>query len=132
MIECKLREIDEYPSLESKKKKLGRYHQSIFGNKKENMYVIGAYIDGDFKQYIDKEMREEQILEECLLFLNSKTRRKSKRNKVSKCIYGKLEDYQSSLKYDEKEEKYYFEALLLTDERKNEYFWSEGRKKEIF
>jgi hypothetical protein len=126
MLECKFRPINEFPILtDQNKKKLARYHGSIFTNVKDDYYVIAAYIDGDFEKVIET-MKEEEIIKECIEFLNEQKKlKKVKKKKEFYCIYGDLLNYKSELKKD-KEGKLYIEALLMTSEKKNSLFWGEG------
>ena len=130
-IACSLKETHEYGRLlpEQKKKKKGRYHGSFFAvdGFGINCWVVGVYIIiDDYEHYSNSGHTDEQIAQGCVDYLNKPPVRKKYQRRVSKPLYGKLEIYRAD--YKESEDGDYFEALLITDERKNKHFWSEGQR----
>ena len=87
MIECALREMGEYGNAlpdYSKRKRQGKYHGSDFygmvpgyGIKK---WVVGVYIDVDYSQHLS-DMSEEEIVKECIKYLNQPPPRKKYQKK---------------------------------------------------
>ena len=132
MIECFLREQSEYGSLlpdRSKKKREGKYHGSEFysnvagyGVKK---WVVGVYIDIDYSQHLD-DMSEEEIVKECIQFLNEPPARKKYQKKKPQPLYGNLDPEPVQYWIDEDSEGRFIGALLATDQRKNKKFWGVG------
>jgi hypothetical protein len=128
MLKCNFREVTEYPILNNQEKtKLGRYHQTTFSKIEKGKYVIAVYIDGEFEEFL-KENKEENLINECIEYLNSLKKKITKKNKNPKCIYGNLSNYISFVKRN-KNGKIYLESLLITDEPKNSYFWGEAKER---
>jgi hypothetical protein len=125
MIECSLRPQGEYPCLkrEDGKIKLGRYHSSYFHL--IDGFPVAVYIDGSFKEYFKSGKTEEEVLKECIEYLNSKTEGKRKK----KSIFDILTFHSYSYKLDEETGEGYFVALLVVKDRQNKLFWGEGKKK---
>lgn len=125
MIECSLRHQPEYLCLQIKedtKTRLGRYHSSVFTVK--DGYPIAVYIDGFFKQYLKLGKTQEEIIKECIDYLNNQTEGVRKK----KSQFGVLTIYQFSFKLNEETGEYSIIAVLTTNERQNKHFWGEGRK----
>ena len=129
MIACQFRKMKEFVHYDGfeKTEKLGRYHGSNFfdipgfGKKK---WVVAAYIDADFEPLIRNKSTEE-IVQECIHFLNEPPTRKKYAKRVKRPLYGKLEIYKYKLKED-KNGKTYAEVLLITNQKKNRHFWGRG------
>ena len=131
MIECTLLAKSEWiPSLileTKKKRKLGRYHRSFFHDVDgygRTTWVIMADIDCDVDGFLEEGKTIVEITKECIEYLNELPikKRKTKR-KVP--LYGKLEFYKASIKEDENGKKR-ISTMMITNQRKNKYFWGEG------
>jgi len=118
MIKCSLRDLDG---------RYGRYHRSNFWDVKDfgkKKWVIAAYIDlktGDLPPWIG----EEEIVEECVQYLNTPPERRKYEKKQTESLYGSLEVYQYVFKENE-EGRAYIEALLITNQKANKHFWGKG------
>ncbi len=130
-IECSLRPITEYPasiSTKNSKKKMGRYHGSVFcdvpefGTKK---WVVAVKIDLDFDLVEESNMSEIEAANACVEYLNTPPPRKKYAKKKPKSKYGTLEHHSS--KVIEKDGDKYISALLITSDRKNKFFWGKGK-----
>tara|TARA_R100001594_G_scaffold8323_3_gene21639 strand:- start:614 stop:1063 length:450 start_codon:yes stop_codon:yes gene_type:complete len=132
MIECSLRQMSEYGSLlpdRSNKKREGKYHGSEFysgvvgyGVKK---WVVGVYIDVDYSQHLSN-MSEEEVVKECIKYLNQPPPRKKYQKKKPQPLYGNLDPEPVQFWIDEDSEGKFIGALLATDQRKNKKFWGVG------
>jgi hypothetical protein len=139
-IECRLRPTQEYgsvlPSWNPDKTKFGRYHGSSwsgipgFGTKK---WVVGVWIEADIEQYLSEGYTEEEIVAGCLRYLNKPPPRKKYSRRQARPLYGALDEMPARWRIaaktfsDASEEKMYIQAFIITDRRKNRYFWGEGR-----
>lgn len=127
-IECELREISEYGFSESEKTKRGRYHGSNFwdipgfGSKK---WVIAVKMDINFSELDTTDTSIKELAEACTNFLNKPPPRKKYARRQPKAKYGELELYHA--KIIEKDEDKYISALLITNSRKNVFFWGKGK-----
>ena len=127
MIECDLRGISEYVGTPSNREKFGRYHGSSFwdipdfGTKK---WVVAVYIDLDFDT-IDPQITNQELLDRCVEFLNVPPPRRKYQKKKPQPRYGVLSPYRG--KVIERDGKKTLSALLITENRKNKLFWSEGK-----
>ena len=132
MIECQLRELGEFQYVLSrettKKKRKGYYSLSVLpvqGLGRDKWPVV-VKIDVDYEKYIEEGMTEDEVIRQCIDFLNQAPPRKKYAKKKPKPLYGHLEIYKAVLKEDE--DGKYIEAELTTDQRKNKNFWREGLK----
>jgi len=133
MIECSLREFGEFGSAlpnYGKRKRQGKYHGSDFyavvsgyGIKK---WVVGVYIDVDYKQYVDKFTTEEEVVQRCIEFLNQPPPRKKYQKKKSQPLFGNIEKVPLRFNFKEDSDGTFIEALLVTDQKKNKKFWGAG------
>jgi hypothetical protein len=127
MIKCTLRDIESAGS-EARK---GRYHGSNFWDLKgfaRDTWVVGAYIDFDSDDQLAQSppwMSEEEIVGECLEYLNQPPPRKKYEKKKTSPLYGNLSLYQYTFRHDGT--RTYIEVLLTTDQKKNKYFWGKGK-----
>ena len=132
MIECQLRELGEFQYVLSrettKKKRKGYYSHSVLpvqGLGRDKWPVV-VKIDVDYEKYIEEGLTEDEVINQCIDFLNQAPPRKKYAKKKPKPLYGHLEIYKAYLKEDE--DGKYIEAELTTDQRKNKNFWREGLK----
>lgn len=130
-IECELKDIAEFSHhekiIETKK---GRYHGSMFWDVKDfgtKRWVVGGYLDVDYEPYLSRGYEKKEIVQLCVAYLNKTPPRKRFQKKTKKPLYGNLEPYDFRFKLGEKGEPL-IEVLLITNQRKNENFWSEGPK----
>lgn len=127
MIKCTLRDIEAAGS-EIRK---GRYHGSNFWDLKgfaKDRWVIGAYIDFDSDDQLGQSppwMSEEDVVGECLEYLNQPPDRRKYEKKKTSPLYGNLSLYQYTFRHDGTRD--YIEVLLTTDQKKNKYFWGKGK-----
>jgi hypothetical protein len=125
MVECSLRDVPEFTGYTGKTRH-GRYHGSNFwdvpdfGSKR---WVVGVYIDLDFSA-VTEGMTEDRLLEECVNFLNVPPPRRKYQKKKSQPRYGILSPYRA--KIVEVNGRKCLSALVVTSDRKNKMFWSEG------
>ena len=127
MIECDLVPITEYSSLVNtgSKKKAGRYHGSMFwdvpgfGSKK---WVIAAkiIITGN----IPIGYTDDEVIGECLNYINTPPPRRKFQKRVRRPKYGKLDLYRGQIKTGQGLP--YISALLVTESRKSKHFWGKG------
>lgn len=112
MITCDFRTVNN----EGKK---GRYSQTMHWDVKgfgKNRWVILGYIDIDWPSM---ELNKEDVLEECLTFLNTTPERKKYSKKEPRPPYGKLERYKE--KFVDGEHPHII-CQFITDDGKNESF----------
>jgi len=132
MIECQLRELGEFQyalsRMGTKKKRKGHYSHCVLpikGLGRERWPVV-VQIEVDYEKYIEEGLTQEEIVDQCVDFLNQAPPRKKYAKKKPKPLYGHLEVHKAVLKQDE--DGKYIEAELTTDQRKNKNFWREGLK----
>lgn len=121
-IPCKWKPIEEF-SLRNEEKKYGRYHGSMFWNVKGfglKRWVVGGYLEVDYEELKSDGLTEKEIVEGCLAYLNRPPPRQKFQRKEGKPLYGCLEYYKHKITPDG------IEVLVITNERKNRRFWSEG------
>ena len=126
MIECSLLKMSEFTGMESKRKRFGKYHGSSFWSIPgfgKSAWVVGTYIDLDFAN-LDPSLTTEQILDGCVEFLNTPPPRKKYQKKKPQPRYGFLSPYRGTI--TNRNGRQVLSALLITDNRKNKMFWSEG------
>ena len=127
MIECDLVPITEYSSLVSAKgkKKSGRYHGSMFwdvpgfGSKK---WIVAAKII--ITGPIPVEYTDDEVIDECLNYINTPPPRRKFQRRIRKPKYGKLGLYRGQLKREQGAS--FISALLVTENRKSKHFWGKG------
>jgi len=129
MIVCSLRDMN-FTGSEVRK---GRYHGSNFRDVKgfgKNRWVIGAYIDFDCASELGQSpawMSEEEVISDCIKYLNEVPKRKKYEKKKPKPPYGNLSLYRYTFKRNEGARRNYIEVLLITDQKKNPNFWGKGQ-----
>jgi hypothetical protein len=112
----------------------GRYHGSNFWDLEgfaKDKWVVGAYIDFDRDEWdyvvgIPMGMPQEEIAEACVEYLNDPPKREKYEKKKSDPLYGNLSLYQHTFKRDDSGRPY-LEVLLITDQKRNKYFWGKGK-----
>ena len=122
-ISCKWKPIDEYLLPGNGEKKDGRYHGSMFWNIKGfgiRKWVVAGYIEGNYQQYLDEGIPEKEVVEGCLTHLNQPPPRRKFQRKQPDSLYGHLEYYRHKITPGG------IEVLVITNQRKNNRFWSEG------
>jgi len=130
MIKCDLRDICA-TGTDTRK---GRYHGSNFWDLKgfaKDRWVVAAYIDFESDTELSPSqapswMSEEEIVKECIEYLNQPPRRLKYEKKKTDPLYGNLSLYQYTFRKDGKGRSY-IEVLLTTDQKKNKYFWGKGK-----
>jgi hypothetical protein len=128
MVKCSLRDIAA-TGTEIRK---GRYHGSNFWDLDgfaRDRWVVGAYIDFEYEDQLAQSppwVSEEDIVKECVEFLNQPPERQKYEKKHSAPLYGNLDVYQYTFKRDD-HGRDYIEVLLTTDQPKNKYFWGKGK-----
>ncbi|MDP3987224.1 MAG: hypothetical protein Q8P81_03305 [Nanoarchaeota archaeon] len=131
MIECSLRKITRYP-IENRGDSFlreGRYHGSKFNLEEKDRRVVGTYIEFDYKKWIGSNLGEEEIIKQCVEYLNVLVApRKSKKNKKPKPYYkyGFLKPFRCKISKD-KNNHFFIIALLTTNDLENKHFWDEER-----
>tara|TARA_Y100000296_G_C5161522_1_gene252151 strand:+ start:1132 stop:1572 length:441 start_codon:yes stop_codon:yes gene_type:complete len=130
MIKCELREMAQYGKYlpDYKKTKHGRYISCNFSFKTFNIkhWVVGAYIDVDHSRYLEEGLTEEEIVKQCIEYLNQAPPRKKYQKKKPQPSYGVLNELPLRYSFKTDEEGTYIEALLITDQRKSKKFWGQG------
>ena len=106
MIECQLRELGEFQYVLSrettKKKRKGYYSHSVLpvqGLGRDKWPVV-VKIDVDYEKYIEEGLTEDEVINQCIDFLNQAPPRKKYAKKKPKPLYGHLEIYKAYLKED--------------------------------
>jgi len=131
MIECALRPMEQYGKTlpgYNPATRLGRYIGCDFNFKTFGVkhWVIGVYIDIDHPKYLSEGLTEEEIIKQCIEYLNQPPPRKKYQKKKPVPLYGNLEEMPSRYAFKEDEEGAYIEILLLTNQKKNKKFWGQG------
>jgi len=112
----------------NKKTRLGAYlgcnfNFKTFGTKH---WVVGVYINIDHSRYTEEGLSKEDIVKQCIEYLNQPPPRKKYQKKKPVPLYGNLEDLPLRYSLREDEEGAFIEALLITDQKKNRKFWGQG------
>ena len=131
-IECQMLKLPEFSVLKNPDSELkdGRYFASQawdvkdFGRKK---WVIGGYIDVNYRVYLEAGFLEEEIVEACIRHLNKPPLWKKYQRRLKNPLYGNSDASPRSFKFRIKEEKPVIEVSLVTDKRKNSRLWGEGQ-----
>ncbi|MAF79839.1 hypothetical protein CL629_02040 [bacterium] len=111
----------------------GRYHGSNFRDIEgfgKDRWVIAAYIDFDSDDQLGQSppwMSEEEVVDDCIKFLNEVPRRKKYEKKELEPLYGNLSLYRYTFRRNESARRNYIEVLLITDQKKNPNFWGKGQ-----
>jgi hypothetical protein len=131
MIECSLRQIEEYGTQlpnRGKGTKSGLYLGSNYAFKGfgVNRWVVGVYIDIDYKEYLEGGTSEEDVVRQCIEFLNQPPPRKKYQKKKPIPEFGTLGEKPLRFRFREDEGGSFIEATLSTDQRRSKKFWGSG------
>tara|TARA_Y100000310_G_C20402529_1_gene678113 strand:- start:202 stop:609 length:408 start_codon:yes stop_codon:yes gene_type:complete len=127
IIECELVPLPEYGGLESKKKKLGRYHKTNFWDIKgygSKRWVVALRIAVQ-DQVCFQEMTDEEIFKGCFNFLNTPPPRKKYAKKSPQPKYGTLTFYKGNRL--RRNNGIYLSALAIVNQKKSKHFWGKGK-----
>lgn len=119
-IECELLPVFRYFFEKAGKTKSGRYmtgEYSIEGFRRKK-WVVGAYIKADFNKYKILKMGNKQIIEQCLVYLNSIGGKKKK--------YSNLGLISKDIKFINKDGVEVAPVEMTIEEKKNPHFWKDG------
>ena len=128
MIKCNLRNIEGVGSEVRK----GRYHGSNFWDLEgfaKDRWVVGAYIEFDCDDQLAQSppwLSEEEVVQECVEYLNKPPERQKYEKKHTAPLYGNLALYQYTFRKN-RIGRTYIEVLLTTDQKKNKHFWGKGK-----
>ena len=132
MIECEFVPITQHGlvSKETGEKKHGLYSSSMYAIEGINWdkWVAIAYLKADFDTYRKQGLKDREILQRCLNYLNIVPERKKYAKKQPTAKYGKLSLFKEDIQFTN---KFGYECAILiftTDQRKCELFWGEGEK----
>lgn len=133
MIECEFVAIPQYEiaSSPTKERKMGYYSHSIYAGVEGlnwTKWVVLAYLKADFQKHREQGLKNEEILQRCLNYLNAVEPKKKYAKKDPIPKYGKLELFKEEIKFTN---KLGYECAILvftTNQRKCEHFWGEGEK----
>ena len=125
-INCELMPMNEYETIESDKKRFGRYHRTNFWNIKgygKDTWVVAARLRVVDPLPVGHDLSESDILERCIDFLNTPPAKKKYAKKDPVPKYGNLKLYHHK-KFCESG---IFSVLLKVKKSKNKYFWGRGK-----
>lgn len=132
MIECEFVPVPQHfiVSFQNAEKKHGYYSSSIYAIEGINWskWVIMAYLKADFESYRKQGLKNKEILQRCLNYLNAVPPKKKYAKKDPTPKYGKLELFKDDIQFTN---KLGFECAILvctTTERRCDHFWGEGEK----
>tara|TARA_R110000824_G_scaffold150209_8_gene320769 strand:+ start:2066 stop:2500 length:435 start_codon:yes stop_codon:yes gene_type:complete len=136
MIECTLMGMKKYSDslgmvASDNKIKFGKYSGSIYhsipGFGKKNWVVI-VNIDVNYGPYISTGVPPEDVVAQCITYLNTPPKSKYGKRRKRKPLFGTFrnEPYRYSLK--ERDGKKYIQAHLVVEKRKQRHFWGEGEQ----
>jgi len=131
MIKCKLMPLYEGSanSLRASKSRYGLYsnsfHWSVDGFGRKNWAVIVNF-DVDHEKYLQEGKTIEEIVEECIEYLNTPPKSKYGKIRKRKPLYGAFHEIPHKVKLIEKKNKKYIQALLIVNKKKSRHFWGEG------
>jgi hypothetical protein len=129
-IECELMPIKAISSAEGEGERFGRYSSSSYSMNKFNLkgWVVISYLKADFEQYRKQKFSNEEILQRCVNYLN-RVERKKYQKKDATPKYGYLKIYDASnVKFINKFGSEVAVIEVVTDDKKNEFFWGEGER----
>ena len=133
MIECSFVPIPQYSLVNEPNapKKMGIYSGSRYYNIEElnfKRWVVLAYLKADFDKYRKEGLKDKEILQRCVNFLNATPPKKKYAKKDPVPKYGKIELFKEDIQFTN---KMGFECAILaftTTDRKSDHFWGEGEK----
>ena len=131
MIDCSLMPVPGSPwsPTYSNKIKYGLYSNSFywsipsFGRK---CWVVVVNIDVDYEKHLEEDKTVEEVVVECIEYLNTPPKSKYGKRRKRKPLYGLFHKKPYKAKLLEKNNKKYIQALLIVDKKKNKHFWGEG------
>jgi len=132
MIECEFVPISQYGVFNdtSSERKAGRYSSSIYAIEGINWtrWVVLAYLKADFQKHREEGLKNQEILQRCVNYLNAVEPKKKYAKKDPEPKYGKLELFKEDIQFTN---KFGYECAILiftTNNRKCEHFWGNGEK----
>ena len=131
MIECTLRQMEEYAGLLpnwSKEKKSGIYLGSnyIYPNFGIKRWAVGVYAEVDYDKYIEQGVSEAEIARRCVEFLNVPPPRRKYQKKKPVPRFGILDGQPVRAVFRRDDNGTFIEMTLMTNQRKNKNFWGVG------
>lgn len=131
MIECSLRQMEEYGSLLpnwSEGKKSGIYLGSnyVYPMYGIQCWAVGVYVDVEYDKYKEQGLSDEEIVRQCVEFLNTPPPRKKYQKKKPVPTFGTLDEMPHLFRFKRDEDGTYIEMTLMTNQRKNKNFWGIG------
>ena len=132
MIECEFLPISQHSVITEKntEKRFGAYSGSIYAIDGINWdrWVVVAYLKADFEKYRKQGLKNRDILQRCVNFLNIVPERKKYAKKEPTAKYGKLTLFKEETQFINKDGHECAILIFTTDQRKCEHFWGEGDK----
>lgn len=134
LIACELVPINEYDTIESEKKRFGRYHGTNFWNVKD--YGRKTWIVGARLKVLDPQstygLCEKEVIEACFRYLNTPPPRKKYAKKNPTPRYGNLGLYSYKRVFTSNTEELIdppsvFSVLFKVDRSKSKFFWGRGK-----
>lgn len=131
MIECTLMPMKKYSSIldaDDKTEKYGKYlnaHWPLKGFGKKCWLVV-VHIDINYEALVNEEKTLEDVVIECINYLNTPPKSKYGKRRKRRLPYGKFHDAPYKIYPKEKNGKKYIQVFLAVDKRKNKCFWGEG------
>lgn len=130
--ECYFQKRHEWmlvPNEEDTEMRCGAYHGSMFWEVPQfgkKAWVLVCNIVVDWKTLKQQGYSEEEIFKGCIKFLNRPPKRKKFQRRIKKSLYGNLSYVPVKTVFKEKEGDLIIQALIVTDKRRCNQFWSEG------
>tara|TARA_R100000152_G_C6728541_1_gene153529 strand:- start:176 stop:607 length:432 start_codon:yes stop_codon:yes gene_type:complete len=130
MIECKLLPVvkNRYFKTNPPYKKYGHYARPYYSIKglHQTCWIIITHILVDYEHYVEQGMTLEEIVTECIKFLNHRPKSRYGKKRKRKSLYGTFRPKPHLVKMLDKEGKKCLQVLLITEDKKNPNFWGEG------
>lgn len=132
---CRFMDMHEFMSLgfsgeNNDETRLARYHSSNFWSVDGfavNRWVIGGYIQINWKQLMDEGYSIEDIYRGCIKHLNNPPERRKFEKRITKPLFGILQPEPVKVTPREKNGKEVLEVLAVTNKRKSPHVWGEGQ-----
>ena len=134
MIPCKLRSVREWEAIpylnKTNKTRFGHYMPISFPIKGygKDCWVVAANIDIVAEEYLAQGKTMDEIVKECIEYLNTPPKSKYGKKRKRKPLYGKIRKAPHSYKVKED----YIQALLIIEEKKNKNFWGQGKPQSAY
>ena len=131
MIECEFLPITQHVlfSDPTAEKKAGIYSGSSHRRTPLDRYVVLAYLKTDYAKYRAEGLKNEEIVQRCVNFLNATEPRAKFAKKDPTPKFGRLELFKEELKFVVKDDTEVCILVFTTDSRKCEFFFGEGSTK---